>query len=118
MRLEYITGPVRVPPFNPISASVLNHSAMKELVRIRIYQSVATGAELLVDTGDIEVIAMGAYGAAIPAQLEADYWVQINTSSEFLIPTARFGNVAAHPASDIFCSPGDFAVFESGRRRI
>ncbi len=59
MRLEYITGAVRVPPFNPISASVPNHSAMKEVVRIRIYQSVAIGAELLVDTGDIEVIAMG-----------------------------------------------------------
>ncbi len=67
MRLEYITGPVRVSPFNPISARVLNHSAMKELVRIRIYQSAVAGAELLVDTGDIEVIATGTYGASIPA---------------------------------------------------
>jgi hypothetical protein len=121
MRLEYITGPVRVWPFNPISASVLNHGAMKELVRIRIYQRDATGALslLIVDTGDIEVIATGTYGAGIPAPVETDFWVQINTSSESLIPTATFGSVAAGLTNSvIFCSPGDFAVFESGRRRI
>jgi hypothetical protein len=91
---------------------------MKESVRIRIYQSVATGAAMLTDTGEIEVIATETYGAAVPAELEADYWIQINTSSELLIPTARFGNASAHPASDIFCSPDDLAVFEFGRRRI
>ena len=36
MRLEYITAPVPVSVFNPISVNVLNHSAMTELVRIRI----------------------------------------------------------------------------------
>ena len=118
MRREYITAPVLVSVFGPISVKVLNHGAMTELVRIGIHYRNAGGVGVLIDTGDVELIATGTYSAGIAAVEEGDYWVQIHTSSEFLIPSATFQNPPSVAAPTIIYSPGDFAVFEFGRRRI
>ena len=115
MRLEYITAPVPVSVFNPISVNVLNHSAMTELVRIRIHYRNTAGVGLLNDTGDVELISTGTYSAGFTASEAGDYWVEIHTSCEFLIPSVTFQNTGS-PA--IIYLPGDFAVFEYGRRQI
>ncbi len=115
MRLDYMTAPVPVSVFNAISVNVLNHSALTESVRIRIHYRNAGGVGLLSDTGDVNLIAAGTYSAAIAASEEGDYWIQIHTNCESLIPSATFHNTGSPVIS---YSPGDFAVFESGRRRI
>ena len=65
MRLEYVTAPVSVSVFNPISVNVVNHSAMTESVRIQIHYRNADGVGLLNDTGDVEVTATGTYSVGI-----------------------------------------------------
>ena len=90
---------------------------MTELVRIQIHYRNADGVGLLNDTGDVEVTATGTYSVGIVPLVAGDYWVQIHTSCEFLIPSATFQNAGSGMPTIIY-SPGDFAVFEPGRRRI
>ena len=119
MTFEYVTSTVSVLANDGIVVHVLNHSLSKEFAHVLVYQNTGAGAVQVVDSGDSEVTPTWQWGLAYTVQDSGEYWVQIQVSSEFLIPKVafeRYDGTAWMPI--IAYSPGDFAVFELQRRRL
>jgi hypothetical protein len=113
MHLEHITGTVGVTANGGIAVRVLNHSDLNESARVRIFENTGAGAVQAADSGVMNLAPTFTGAFAFTVQNGGDCWVQVQASSESVVATADFQRPGGTMTS---YSPGDFAVFERGRR--
>ena len=118
MHLEYITGAVGVAANDGIAVSVLNHSDLNESARVRIFMNTGAGAVQATDSGVLLLPPTWTGGIQLPVPNGGAHWVQVQASSESVVVTAIFYKFVGSVLTPIaHYSPGDFAVFERGRRQ-
>jgi hypothetical protein len=118
MHLEYVTGAVSVFANNGIVVHALNHSDLTESVRVRIFENTGAGAVQATDTGVMNLIPSWTGGLGFTVQTSGEYWVQVLASSESVVVTAAFQRLEGGSFIPVVSySPGNFAVFERGRRQ-
>jgi hypothetical protein len=116
--LEYVSGAVSVFANDGIVVHVLNHSDLKESVRVRIFENTGAGAVQVTDSGVMDVIPTWTGGLGFTVQTSGEHWAQVQASSESVVVTAAFQRLEGGRFIPVVSySPGDFAVFERGRRQ-
>ena len=112
-QLEYVTSAVSVLKGDGIVIHILNHSDAAANAHVTIYMNTGAGAKVATDSGSVAVTAAWTWGLGFTVSESGEYWVRIQTGSEFLIPKAsfeRFRDSVWQPI--VHYKPGDFAVFE------
>jgi hypothetical protein len=117
--LEYVTSAVSMQPNDGIVVHVVNDSGVAENTRVIIYQNTGAGAITVVDTGRVSVAATWTWGLGFTVKESGEYWLRIQTTSEFLIPKASFERLHGGTWNPVVTyRPGDFAVFSLTRKRL
>jgi hypothetical protein len=125
LKFEYVTSTVsllvRAGQGDGIVVHVVNDSGTTGNTRVVIYHNTGAGAATVVDTGIIAVVPTWQWGLGFTVTISGEYWVRVQTSSEFLIPKVSFEhsqNGVWTPVVDY--KPGDFAVFrlKPSRKRL
>ncbi len=123
-RFEYVTSTASLiggagQHGDAIGVAVVNDSATNETTRAVIYHNTGAGAVVTTDSGNVTVVPTWQWSLGFTATQGGEYWVRIQTSSEFLVPHVsfeRFQNGIWVPV--LHYRPGDFAAFELTRKRI
>ena len=122
---EYVTSTVSLlvtaGQGDGIVVQVVNDSNGTENTRVVIYQNTGAGAISMVDTGAVAVVPTWQWGLGYTLKDSGEYWVRVQTTSEFLIPKVSFElfqNGVWTPV--ISYQPGDFAIFrlKPSRKRL
>jgi hypothetical protein len=118
MRFECVTGPVSVSAGDGIVIRVHNHSGGTENARIRVFHNNGAGAALEgADGGDLILLPTFTSALAFTVQTSGPHWVQVESSSDFVIATVSFEKLTGSVFTPFtIYSPGDFAVLEQGVR--
>ncbi len=124
-RFEYVTSTVSLlvtaGQGDGIVVHVVNDSDAAENARVVIYRNTGAGAITVVDTGTIAVVPTWQWGLGFTVTESGEYWVRVQTTSEFLIPKVSFERVQNGTWTPVAVySPGDFAVFQlkPSRKRV
>lgn len=118
---QYVTCTVSLLANDAIVIHVLNFSTDQKTVRVKIYTNTGAGAQQVYDTSDITVTPTWQWSLAhnVVEGESGEYWVQIELSSEMLIPKVSFErHVDDRWLPFVNYKPGDFAVFDAQQRRI
>ena len=121
VEFEYVTSAVSVLANDGIVVHIVNDSPATGAARAVIYQNTGAGAVTATDSGLVSIIPTWNWGLGYTVSTSGEYWLRIQTSSQFLIPKAsfeRFGKSVWIPV--VTYRPGDFAVFKvkPTRKRI
>jgi len=117
---QYVSGAVSALNGDGIVVHVINDSDAVENTHVTIYLNTGGGATVAEDTGNTAVAATWTWGLGFTVSKAGEYWVRIQTSSEFLIPKMSFERLEGSNRMPLVTyTPGDFAVFEpQPRKRI
>ena len=125
LKFEYVTSTVSLLVIagqgDGIVVHVLNDSGVTENARIVIYQNTGAGATTEFDTGITPYVPTWQGGLGHLVTQSGEYWVRIQTSSQFLIPKVSYERVQSGVWSPVVTyRPGDFAVFalRPSRKRL
>ena len=115
----HVTSTVSTLDNDGIVLHVLNYSDMQKTIRARIYRNTGAGAVQVTDSGTIAVAATWQWGLGYTVQESGEYWVELDVSSEALVPKVSFErHDGAKWVPFVTYSPGDFAVYDPQRRRL
>ena len=96
-----------------IVVAVVNDSAAAENTRVVIYLNTGAGATTVVDSGTVAVVPRWQWSLGYAVKNSGEYWVRVQTSSEFLIPKVSFERMQSGVWTPVVSyRPGDFAVFQ------
>ena len=118
---QYVTCTVSLLEHDGIVIHVLNFSNDPQTVRVKIYKNTGAGAQQVCDSNDTPVTPTWQWGLAynVVEGESGEFWVQIELSSETLIPKVSFERfVDSRWLPVVNYKPGDFAVFDAQQRRI
>ena len=128
LKFEYVTSTVSLMvtvggQADGIGVQVLNDSGVTERARIVFYVNTGAGAVMQADTGITSYPPSWQGGAGFTIPQSGEYWVRIQTSSEFVIPKVAFERYQSHSGiwiPIVSYAPGDFAVFvlKPSRKRL
>jgi len=125
LKFEYVTSTVSLlvtaGQGDGIVVHVLNDSGVTENARIVVYKNTGAGATTESDTGITPYVPTWQGGLGYTVTQSGEYWVRVQTSSEFLIPKVSFERFQSGVWSPIVTyRPGDFAVFalKPSRKRL
>ncbi len=117
MHLAYISGLLTVSAGDTITITVdlINHNdVQKESIRLRLFGQ--TSFDPLIDEHR-DLGPRGIFSSVNGPLNPGSYWVEVG-ASEFVVVSAAIRTLeGGRPIQVVSYSPGDFAVFESGRRR-
>ncbi len=116
-KYEYLTSAETLMVFpnqgDALSVVVLNDSSAFEYTHITIYRDTGAGTTTMVEKGPQVVYPTSQWHLGYTALEAGEYWVRIQTTSQYLIPKVsfeRYGDRAWSPL--VSYTPGDFAVFQ------
>jgi hypothetical protein len=116
-KYEYLTSAETLMVFpnqgDAISVVVLNDGVVEEYTYVVIYRDTGAGTRAMVDQGPQVVYPAAAWSLGYTALEAGEYWVRIQTTSQFMIPKVsfeRYGDRAWCPL--VSYTPGDFAVYQ------
>ena len=117
---QYVSSAVSVLTGDGIAVHIVNDSDTAENASVMIYMNTGAGAAVAADSGNIVIAATWTWGLGFTISESGEYWVRIQTGSEFLIPKASFERLRGSTWTPVVnYKPGDFAVFEpQPRKRI
>ena len=113
VEFEYVTSAVSLIDNDGIVVHIVNDSPVTGTARVVIYQNTGAGAVTATDSGIASLIPTWNWGIGYTVSTSGEYWLRIQTSSQFLIPKASFerlGNSVWIPV--VTYRPGDFALFK------
>jgi hypothetical protein len=118
---QYITSTVSLRDNDSIVIHVLNLSNDPKTARVLIYKNAGNGAPQVYDSSVITVKPKWQWGLGynIEERNSGEFWVQLELSSEMLIPKVSFESYTGDRWTPfVSYKPGDFAVFDDKHRRI
>jgi hypothetical protein len=125
LKFEYLTSTasllVTAGQGDGIVVHVVNDSAAAENTRVLIYRSTGAGATTVADSGIVAVAPTWQWSLGHTVTESGEYWVRVQTTSEFLVPKVSFERVQNGIWVPVVSyRPGDFAVFEltPSRKRL
>ena len=125
LKFEYVTSTVSLlvtaGQGGGIVVHVVNDSNAAESARVVIYRNTGAGATIMVDTGAVAIVPTLQWGLGYTVEDSGEYWVRVQTTSEFLIPKVAFERVQNEAWTPVISyQPGDFAVFQlkPSRKRL
>jgi hypothetical protein len=115
-KFEYVTGAVSLymtgAQGDGIVAHIINDSDVEEKIRIVIYHNTGAGALTDAEYNDVNVVPHWMWGLGYTLKSSGEYWVRIQTTSQFLIPQVTFDRLQNGKwVPFISYRPGDFAMF-------
>jgi hypothetical protein len=125
LQFEHVTSTVSLlvtgAQGDGIVVHVVNDSNVAESTRVVIYRNTGAGATTVVDTGTVAVVPTWQWSLGYTATDSGEYWVRVQTTSEFLIPKVSFERVQNGVWIPVISyQPGDFAIFrlKPSRKRL
>jgi hypothetical protein len=108
---EYVTSAVSLLDHDGIVVHVVNDSPVLRTARVVIYRNTGAGAVTATDSGMINITPTWNWGLGYTVSTSGEYWLRIQTSSQFLIPKASFERLEKSVWIPVVTyRPGDFAI--------
>lgn len=118
MPFTHVTGIILMRRGEAVAPHVLNFGTTTEAARMRVFADRAGGVTLA-DSGDVKVPPRGTTAMSHTLAASEDLWVEIETTSESLVPTCYFARPAASGFEIVALFRGaEFAVFDPAGKRL
>jgi hypothetical protein len=116
LKYEYVTSTVsllvQAGKGDGIVVAVVNDSAASENTHVAIYLNTGAGATAVAGTSTT-IVPNWQWSLGYTVKNSGEYWVRVQTSSEFLVPKVSFERLQNGVWTPVVSyRPGDFAVFQ------
>jgi len=119
MPFTYVTGPLVLFKGDALAPRVLNFGTTLEATTMRVFSNRA-GSPTVADSGSVKIPSRGTTAMSYTLTDADECWVEIETTSETLIPTCYVARPAVSGGFETLTlyKPGDFAVFDPTGKRL